>query len=398
MTEVYSKALNKMCAVSRIIHKINPQKKGPTLVFFAGIHGNEPAGIFALKEAFKNLNTTNFKGSVYAFSGNLKALQKNQRFLDEDLNRMWTKPQLQALNIKPQLNAEQGEQQEILKLLEDIINQHSGPFYFIDLHTTSSKTLPFITINDAIINRKFSQLFPVPIVLGIEEYLNGPLLSYINQLGYVSLGFESGQHDDKQAIKNAIAFIKLSLVFSGILDEEVLPDYKPQMEQLLSQTKHIIDVFEVVYLHHIKKDEVFKMKPGFKSFQSIKKKTPLATSNHQMVTSKYNARLFMPLYQTQGEEGFFIIKTIKPFFLKLSAFLRRLKVDRFWILLPGISWQDKSRDVLKVNLKIAKFLATSIFHLLGYRSKKISDNYLLLYNRERTSKTNLYKDESWFKG
>ena len=43
-----------------------------------------------------------------------------------------------------------------------------------------------------------------PIVLGIEEYLQGPLLSYINTLGYVSLGFESGQHDNKQAILKAM--------------------------------------------------------------------------------------------------------------------------------------------------------------------------------------------------
>ena len=35
---------------------------------------------------------------------------------------------------------------------------------------------------------------------GIEEYLNGPLLSYINELGYVAFGFEGGQHDDISAI------------------------------------------------------------------------------------------------------------------------------------------------------------------------------------------------------
>lgn len=74
-------------------------------------------------------------------------------------------------------------------LLEDIINSNFGPFYFIDFHTTLSKTLPFITINDVVIDRKFSKFFLVPIALGIEEYLNGPLLSYINELGYVSLGF-----------------------------------------------------------------------------------------------------------------------------------------------------------------------------------------------------------------
>ena len=85
--------------------------------------------------------------------------------------------------------------------------------------------MPFITINDALINRKFSEQFPVPIVLGIEEYLNGPLLSYINQMGYVSLGFESGQHDDFSAITNSIAFVYLALVYSGVLKEEAVINF-----------------------------------------------------------------------------------------------------------------------------------------------------------------------------
>ncbi|WGD35826.1 succinylglutamate desuccinylase/aspartoacylase family protein [Olleya sp. YS] len=397
MIEVYSKALHKKRMVDRIIYQSQPIKQGPTLVFFAGIHGNETAGVFALKDTLNDTNLQGLKGTIYAISGNLKALNINQRFLDEDLNRVWTKPQLEALQLKINYNAEEEEQQQLLQLLENIICQHSGPFYFIDLHTTSSKTLPFITINDALINRKFSKQFPVPIVLGIEEYLNGPLLSYINQLGYVSLGFESGQHNDKDAVLNAIAFIKLSLVFSGILKQENIPDFDKQFGQLVSQSKGISDVFEVVCLHHIKKDEAFTMKPNFTSFQPIKKGTVLATSNNQSVISKHNARLFMPLYQAQGEEGFFIIKTIQPFFLKLSAVLRHLKIDGVLVLLPGVTWQDKSKEVLKVNLKIAKFLATSIFHLLGYRSKKISDNYLLLYNRERVSKTESYKNETWYK-
>lgn len=108
------------------------------------------------------------------------------------------------------------------------------------------------------------------------------------------------------------------------------------------------------------------MNSGFKSFQNIKKGTALAMSNQQQVKSAYNAKLFMPLYQSQGEEGFFIIKLIKPFFLKLSAGLRHLKFDNLLVLFPGISWNNKNKDVLKVNLNVAKFFAKSIFHLLGY--------------------------------
>jgi succinylglutamate desuccinylase len=396
MTEVFSKVMNNSIAVDRIISKIEGHHKGATIVFFAGIHGNETAGVFALEQVLKGLTPDIISGTIYGVSGNLQALKVNQRYLDKDLNRLWTKEQLVAIQRKDTLTTEEQEQIELFRLLEQIINTNSGPFYFIDFHTTSSKTLPFITINDALINRKFSKLFPVPIVLGIEEYLNGPLLSYINELGYVSLGFESGQHDEKEAIDNCISFIYLALVYAEMIPKDKVPQFQEHYSQLQSNANHVSEIFEVIYLHHIKDNEVFKMKPGFESFQKIKKGIPIASSDTKEVKSMHNAYLFMPLYQTKGEEGFFLIRSINPFLLKLSAILRYLKLDGLMVVFPGISWEDKNKEVLKVNLNVAQFFAKPIFHLLGYRHKKISANSVLLYNRERTSKIEMYNREIWY--
>ncbi|SDR73618.1 Succinylglutamate desuccinylase / Aspartoacylase family protein [Formosa sp. Hel1_31_208] len=396
MTKVYSPAMNKTISVDRIIAQIEGKKNGPTIVFFAGIHGNETAGVFALEAVLKNFNSENTNGNIYAISGNLEALKINQRFLDKDLNRIWTKEQLQDLQYKNEFNSEEQEQKELYGLLETIIKTNSGPFYFIDFHTTSSKTLPFITINDALINRKFSKLFPVPIVLGIEEFLNGPLLSYINELGYVSLGFESGQHDEQEAVENCISFIYLVLVYAKLIEKEKLPAFDQYYSELQTNAKHLSDIFEVVYLHRIRRNEVFKMMNGFQSFERVQKGTSIAFSNNEVIKSTYNARLFMPLYQTKGEEGFFIIRPIKPFFLKLSAALRHLRFDGLLVLFPGISWENKNKEALKVNLRVTKFFAKSIFHLLGYRNKKVDTTHLLLYNRERASKVKSYKKEGWY--
>lgn len=396
MTEVYSKAIHKTMSINRIIAHIKGHHKGATIVFFAGIHGNETAGVFALEEVLKTIRPETVSGTIYGISGNLQALKENQRFLQKDLNRLWTNEQLGAIQFKDNLTPEEHEQRELFQLIEQIINTNSGPLYFIDFHTTSSKTLPFITINDALINRKFSKLFPVPIVLGIEEYLNGPLLSYINELGYVSLGFESGQHDEQEAIDNCISFIHLALVHAKIIREENAIQFQEHFQQLQTNSNYLSDIFEVIYLHRIKKDEVFKMNSGFESFQHIKKGVSIATSNQEDIKSPRNARLFMPLYQSKGEEGFFIIRPIKPFFLKLSAGLRHLKFDSLLVLFPGITWANKSKEALKVNLNVAKFFAKSIFHLLGYRNKKINDTHLLLFNRERSSKILSYKDEPWY--
>ena len=397
MVEVYNKALNKSIFVERIIGKVVGKHEGPTIVFFAGIHGNETAGVFALKQVFSEINSEHMSGSIYGISGNLKALKNHKRYIDEDLNRIWLDANLKALEKKTNLSIEENEQVELFRLLRGILNNNNKPSYFIDLHTTSSKTLPFITINDALINRKFSSLFPVPIVLGIEEYLEGPLLSYINKLGYVSLGFESGQHDELSAVNNAVSFIFLSLVFSNCISKSDVPYYDTYYDKLRIEASHNAHIFEVIYLHKIKETETFKMQPNFKSFQSINKGKLLAISNNKKIISAYNAKIFMPLYQAQGKEGFFIIKKIHPFFLWLSAVLRQIRIDGLLVLFPGISWKNREEGVLRVNLKVAKFMAKPIFHLLGYRNKQFNHSSIYLFNRERTSKKKMYKSQSWYK-
>jgi succinylglutamate desuccinylase len=397
MTVVNSKALNKQVEIERIITKISNFNNGPTIVFFAGIHGNETAGVFALTEFLKSDLIENLQGNIYAIAGNLEALSRNQRFIEQDLNRLWTQTNLENLNKRDCLKAEDLEQLDLFNILKEIKSNHSGPIYFIDFHTTSSKTLPFITINDALINRKFSQQFPVPVVLGIEEYLSGPLLSYINQLGYVSLGFESGQHDDIDAVLNCIAFINLSMVFTNAIDRKYLTDFEIHFNRLKHQSNNVHHVFEVTYLHRLKQNENFRMINGFKSFQKIDKGMQLAESNSKVIYAKANARIFMPLYQKQGSEGFFIIKKINPFFLKLSEILRKYHFDNLLVLLPGISWHDRDQGVLSVNLKVTKYLAKQIFHIFGFRSQQLDKTHILLYNRERVSRVDLYKNEIWFK-
>lgn len=381
----------------RIFHHIKSEHSGPIVVFFAGIHGNEKAGVNALNQLFKHYNTSDFKGEIFGVIGNIKALNKNKRYLTSDLNRMWTTVHFEALKRKDVLNSEQEEQQELFGFIETLFAQHKDePIYFIDLHTTSSKTLPFITINDALINRNFSYCFPVPVVLGIEEYLEGPLLSYLNKLGYVSLGFEAGQHTDPEAIQNCEAFIYLVLHHSGNLIQTSEATLKQYEAELKAAAKDISSTFEVVFKHQIEPEDNFKMLEGFKSFQDIKKGTPLARSNNLEIVANYNAQLFMPLYQNDGDDGFFIIKRIPKVFLKLSEVLRKIKADSLLTWLPGISWQDKPNGVLKANLSIARFLTKSIFHLFGYRNKQLNETQLLLYNRERVAKKYLYQAASWY--
>jgi len=384
----------------KIIGHIEGIETGPTLVFFGGIHGNEPSGVEALKKVFSELEGSSFhmRGSMYGIQGNTPALVKDQRFLEQDLNRIWTRKGIGRIKETPTKNrsSEEHELLEILDLINGIFRNNSAPFYFIDFHTTSSKTLPFITINDAMINRKFSKLFPVPVILGIEEYLEGPLLSYINELGYVSLGFESGQHSTEEAETNSIAFTWLAMEYSGFLRKEDQQRFDHHFKQLQSSANFNVDFYEVIERYAINSGDTFRMEPGFKSFDVIEKDKLLATNHDKPVYAPQKGILFMPLYQKQGAEGFFIVRHIPKNILKMSAFLRRVKFDTLLTLLPGVYWADDTKQRLMVNMKVARFFSKPFFHLLGYRNRTVDKNHLLMNNREKTAKNEMYQNTPWF--
>ena len=399
MTTVHSKALEKTLTVKRLIGQVKGKNAGPTLVFTAGIHGNEPSGVFALQQVIDYINSRKIplKGSLYAIAGNLRALQQGRRYLQEDLNRIWVEERINGLGTGDNLNtsAETVQQAEIYHTISEIVTCESGPFYFIDLHTTSSDTPPFITVNDNLLNRKFTLQYPVPLLLGIEEYLDGTLLNYINRLGYVAFGFESGQHDALSSIENHYAFVCLTLVLAGALSKNEI-DFEKNYEVLYRTTSKLSHVYEIVYHHKLKKEETFSMHPGFQNFEAVRKGQCIADSNRKPVKVPTNGQIFMPLYQKQGEDGFFIIQTVPKIFLKLSAILRQIRFDHLLPLLPGVSWISKKRDALRVNLKVAKFFAKKFFHLLGYRSRQIDADHLVIRNREAGSKKKSYNNEVWY--
>lgn len=385
---------------TRFIGSIEGKTKGPTVVFFGGIHGNEPAGVKALEHVFSRLNKTDLeiKGAVFGIRGNIPALIQKKRYLKNDLNRLWSTQQIKEIVKKNSLDLapEEKELVEIKQIIEELLRTKKPPFYFIDFHTTSSKTLPFITINDALINRKFSKRFPVPIILGIEEYLEGPLLSRMNQLGYVSLGFESGQHDEQEAVVSSIAFFWLTLAFANVLDVKQMIDFDLYYDQLSAAAKGNSSFYEVIHRQELKSTDMFRMEPGFKSFQKVGKGTILATQNEAIVHAKKNTILFMPLYQEQGAEGFFLIRNIPQWALRLSSLLRKSKLDGLLTLLPGIRWNDGKKETLSVNLKVARFFTKAFFHLLGYRNRQVDESHMVMYNRERTAKNEMYSKEGWY--
>jgi predicted deacylase len=398
-TRVYSKALDRSLQIDRLIGHYGGTQPGPTLVFLGGVHGNEPAGVFALHHVLDRLKEKKVpvNGNIIALSGNLHALKHGIRYQDYDLNRQWTRECMGKIKYHPtaELSPDHIELKEIHRTLKQVVKENTGPFYFFDLHTTSSETAPFLTVNDSLLNRKFTKQYPAPIILGIEEYLDGPLLSYVNEKGYVAFGFEGGQHDDLASIENHAAFIYLSLVFTGAVQASDI-NYIKHYHTLSKQTVRTKDIYEIQYRYAVECRDQFEMKPGYVNFQPIKEGEHLANCECSPLKAPQDGLIFMPLYQGQGDDGYFIIRHVPSFFLWLSGVIRRWKVDSLLPYLPGIRWSSSRKDELVVDLRIARFFTRKFLHLMGYRSKRRDSTHLWARNRESASRKDEYKEAPWF--
>lgn len=371
-----------------MIGEFHGVEEGPALVFFGGIHGNESSGVVALLEVMEEIQMLKpkIRGSIYAITGNMHSLENGQRFETEDLNRIWTKERIKRIESgeasESEMNADEKEQLALLEIGKDIFSKHEHQVYCIDLHTTSAPTVPFITLNDTLINRNFATKFPVPVIIGIEEFIVGPLLSWVMEIGYPSLAFEAGEHHSIESIRYHKAFVWLSLVYGGLIHAAVIPEFSKYSDQLGGSNSDHGKVFEVYFRKGVKPDEEFRMKPGYANLQAISKGERLATNNEGEILAPEDGRVFMPLYQAQGDDGFFLAREVSMFWLNLSATLRKLKFESLLTLLPGVNRDPQEKHTLVVNKRIARFLAMEIFHLLGFRSKKRLENEIRFSRRE----------------
>ena len=139
------------------------------------------------------------------------------------------------------------------------------------------------------------------------------------------------------------------------------------------------------------------MYPGFVNFQVVPKGVNLASVDGVALKTTKTRQIFMPLYQKQGNEGFYFIRPIPQFLLWLSKKLRKFKVDHILVKLPGVSWADEKKDTLLINLRIARFFAKPFLHLLGYRARRYDSGHFIAKNRESASKSQEYNETTWFK-
>lgn len=296
-----------MKEVPRIIGKYTGNQNGPLLLVTAGVHGNEPSGVKALQKIFSLLeeHRPSMKGTFLGLSGNREALKQGKRFIDEDLNRTWTSKNLEK--EKPESH-EQQEMFEIIEVLKNYSPEEYPKRYFVDCHTTSSDSLPYISVQEVGKNDEFAHKFPVNIVRGFSDIVDGSIDKYFSKTGMTGFTFEAGQHDSEASLAHQEAMIWLALREATDLDTAAVPRFAEATKVFENEEAKGQTTYKILYRHGIENIEKFSMEPGFRNFEKITKGQLLAVQDGIQVKSTWDATIFMPLYQAQGNDGFFVIE------------------------------------------------------------------------------------------
>lgn len=294
---------------------------------FGALHGNEPAGVRALEEVFPMLEHENannpdfcFMGKLVGILGNRQAFSAGQRFLEKDLNRQWTPDNIRRIeyNENTGLTAEDLEIAELLNIVHNEI-QTCKPevLVMLDLHTTSAGGGVFCIPTDEKASLRLAKQLYAPVILNLFEGVSGTLLRFAAD-GHLQTGgfphhtfgaaFEAGQHDEPLSISRSIAAIVNCLRATGCIQAEDLPN--PYERVLQEYSNQLPKVTRLLHVHHIRPGDAFRMRPGYVNFQPVLKAEHLADDVTGPILSPDTGLILMPLYQSKGSDGFFIVQEL----------------------------------------------------------------------------------------
>ena len=366
----------------REIGRVTSERGGPTLIAVGAIHGNEQAGIHAARRVIERLTRSDVfvRGELIAIAGNVGAMRAGRRYHARDLNRVWSEAQVTSLEERVakerELDAEDREQLEILTAIRSAIARATGPVYLVDLHTTSAHGVPFVLFGDTLPQRAFVAGLPLPVVMGLEEQVDGVLSSYWTRHGCITFGVEGGQHDEPGSIDNLEAVLLLAAETAGLFEPGAVPETRAAHALLECRRGDLPRVMEVVSRHAIAEGDAFTMEPGFKNLDHARAEQLLARDRKGEIRAPRDGLVLLPLYQKQGDDGFFWGRAVSAARLRASEALRHLRLDRFLDLLPGVARDKDHPSRFVVDRSIARLYPLGVFQLLGYRRIRERANQL----------------------
>lgn len=270
-------------------------RKGPALLVFGAVHGNEKCGTKAIRRLmgeFKSGKVKLQRGSItFVPIANPVAYAKNIRYVEENLNRIFN-PTKKPRSLEARLANE-------LCLLIDRCD------VFLDIHSTTAKGVPFIYLDfPTPNNRRFAKVLgPKIAVTGWPElykkegkaHLSLDTTTYAATQGKDCLLIECGQHQAATAPLVAYKAILNSLRHYGLIKSK-------------SSLQKITEVkMSAGYFRDSPKD---RLAGNWKHLDKVRKGDPLILkANGKVLLAPYDAYIIMPKATAKtGEDWLYLGK------------------------------------------------------------------------------------------
>jgi succinylglutamate desuccinylase len=262
----------------RNVVRIEEDKRGPSIVLFSGVHGDEVSGIHAVEKVFFDFFTgarTLQQGSLTLVRANEQAIEAERRYVQHNLNRLFKADYGADID---RASYEFCRAQELKTILQNCD-------YFLDLHSAPTAQEPFIVVEHENAGF-FSQLGIPKLMTGWSKFssdaIGGDAENYANAHGARSATLESGSHFDKRSNDVAYRAVISFLSVLGVVVGTQAPASNPL---------EIVDVYAVV----TKDFDDFRYARQAENFQFVKKGEAFAFQGGRPLTAHEDTYVLIPM-------------------------------------------------------------------------------------------------------
>lgn len=264
------------------VYVFKGKSEGPTVAVFAGVHGNEKAGVYALESLVNSLSIE--KGKVYLVFANPDAIKSNVRMINKNLNRCF-------------FISNEGDLPEDIRARELMAILDSCDA-LLDIHMFYGDGEPFIICEDNALD--VAGIFDVSIVsTNWSETEPGATDGYMYSKNKVGVCLECGPiSESKERAEYAKDAIFRFLNYYGILSYSALP---------VDNFKTLIRAEKTIY----RSSEEFELNPGFKNFDELQSGQIIAKEGDKKFVAGKGECIIFPHYTARiGEESYILGKKL----------------------------------------------------------------------------------------
>ncbi len=267
------------------IIELKGKKDGPISTILVGVHGNEHCGIDAIKKILPTLQIE--RGVLYIGYGNPHAIEKNVRFTEANLNRMF-KPDTTLTQFE--IDSYEYQRAQYLKKYLDLSE------VLLDIHASSNPQSKVFAICEKNAHNIVSY-FPVPIIVsGFDTVEPGGTDYYMNKQGKIGICIECGYLADQKSTQVALDVIESFLNVRG---------HKEKKLNTIKQT------YIHVYKLYLTKTDRFSLRKKFSDFEAIEAGEIIGFDGGEKIIAEKDSLILFAKERSKKQEEAFLLAEYK---------------------------------------------------------------------------------------